>query len=85
MSEFQSYLPYIYNNTVFDTATQNNEGFKEYILETENLSYQFANILVGTLPGSRYEYYANPNYDKIKRNVLGELTKIDDALGFYQP
>ena len=39
MAEFDSYLPYIYNNTVFDTATQNNEGFKKYVLETENLSY----------------------------------------------
>ena len=83
MSEFQSYLPYIYNNTVFDEATQNNEGFKEYVLNTKNLSDQYANILVGTLPGKRYEYYADPNYDKIKKNVLGELTQIEDALGFY--
>ena len=85
MSEYQSYLPYIYNNTQFDEATSNNVGFKEYVLETENLSDQYANILVGTLPGKRYEYYADPNFDGIKKNVLGELTKIENALGFYQP
>ena len=39
--------------------------------------------MVGTLPGKRYEYYADPNFDNIKSAVLGELNQMDEALGFY--
>ena len=38
---------------------------------------------MGTLPGQRYEYYAESNYDKMKKDVLTELNKMDKALGFY--
>ncbi len=40
-------------------------------------------MLVGTLPGQRYEFYTNSNFDATKQNVLAELDKIDEALGFY--
>ena len=80
---FQTFIPYLYNNTIFDTKTSENQGFKDYILKTPNISDQYANILVGTLPEQRYDYYANPNYEEIKQNVLSELSKIDSALGFF--
>ena len=52
-------------------------------MNTPDISSQYANILVGTLPKQRYTYYADANFDKIKKNVLVELNKIDVALGFY--
>ena len=59
------------------------QGWKDYILNTPDISSQYANILVATLPGERYSYYADPNFDQIKKNVLDELSKLDRALGFY--
>lgn len=39
--------------------------------------------MIGTLPGQRYSYYADANFNNIKKNVLGELDKVDKALGYY--
>ena len=50
---------------------------------TPDISYHYANIFVGTLPDQRYDFYTNSNFDQIKKNVLSELDKIDEALGFY--
>ena len=52
-------------------------------MKTPNISNQYAQLLIGTLPGQRYEYYSNSNFDGIKKNVLAELDKIDEALGFF--
>ena len=40
-------------------------------------------MLVGTLPEQRYSYYTNSDFDTIKRDVLAELNKYDEALGFF--
>ena len=52
-------------------------------MQTPDISLQYINIFVGTLPGQRYDYYANSNFDKVYHDVLSELNKIDEALGFY--
>ena len=53
------------------------------MLNTPNLSDQYAALFVGTLPGQRNEFYTEPDYDTMKRNVLVELNEIDEALGFF--
>lgn len=58
-------------------------GFRDWIVNTPDLSYQFANIFVGTLPGQRYKFYTDSNFDRIKANVLKELDEINESLGFY--
>ena len=50
LPEFQTFLPYLYNHTTFNSQVSSNQGFKDYILNTPNISDQYANILVGTLP-----------------------------------
>ena len=52
-------------------------------MNTPDISYEYVNMIVGTLPGQRYEWYTNSNFNEVKRNVLSELDKSDKALGFY--
>lgn len=59
------------------------QEYKDFVLNTPNLSDQYAALFVGTLPGQRYEFYTEPDYDTMKRNVLVELNEIDEALGFF--
>ena len=40
-------------------------------------------MLVGTLPGQRYQFYTDSNFNRIKQNVLAELDQINEALGFF--
>ena len=71
MSDFQSYLPTLFSKTVFVPVPKGiPQGWIDYIMDTPNLSNQYANILVGTLPEQRYTYYTNPNFNAIKKNVL---------------
>lgn len=52
-------------------------------MNTPDISYEYINMIVGTLPGQRYEWYTNSNFNEVKRNVLSELDKSDKDLGFY--
>ena len=38
---------------------------------------------MGTLPGQRYEYYTEPNFNKMRDDVLVTLDEMNEALGFY--
>ena len=40
-------------------------------------------MVVGTLPGNRYEYYMNSNFDNIRDSVLQEVNKMTTDLGFF--
>ena len=62
MNRVNNYLPWLYENTKFYYASLFPQHFSDYILKTPNLSEQYANILVGTLPGQRYEFYTNSNF-----------------------
>jgi len=57
--------------------------FSEYVATTPGLSAEMANIMISTLPGQRYDYYRNSNFEQIKRNVLSELDKYDEFMGFF--
>ena len=47
------------------------------------ISLEYINILVGTLPGQRYDWYTHDNIEQVKRNVLEELDQEDSDLGFF--
>lgn len=49
------------------------QGWKDYVSKTADLGTQYSNIIVGVLPDGRYGYYSDPNYDKIKMNVLSYM------------
>ena len=70
---YKDYLPRLYNNTIFENADQIPQGWKDYILNTPDISYHYANLMGGTLPGQRYEWYENTNFDDTTKDVLGEL------------
>ena len=40
--------------------------FIDYVTQTPNLSLQYINVLVGTLPVQRYDWYTNSNFKKLK-------------------
>lgn len=84
MSDYSNFVQRFWNGTTpaFSTNENITEGFKDYIMRP-NLSYEYATMFVGTLPGQRYEYYTDSNFDNMKQNVLGELNKMSEALGFY--
>ena len=87
-SDYKDYIQTYFNSTVFDgvPAQENPQitaGFIDYILNTPDLSYEYATVLMATLPSQRYSYYSDSNIDKIKQNVLTELNKINEALGFF--
>lgn len=52
-------------------------------MNTPDLSEQYTNNFVGTLPGQRYSFYKESDFDKMKQDILIELDKIDEALGFF--
>ena len=83
MSDQENWIPNLYAVTHFANADQFPQDFIDYLTQTPDISHQYTSLMVGTLPGQRYEYYSNPDFEKIKNNVLGELNKIDEALGFY--
>ena len=81
MSNFKNWLTYLFDRTEFKKGEP--QGWINYIKSTTDISSQYANILVGTLPGNRYEFYMDSNFDNIKKNVHTELDKIDEALGLF--
>ena len=87
-SDYQNYIQKYFSNTIFNyTSAYENPnvtaGYIDYILNTPNISEQYATVLLGTLPHQRYDYYSDSNFNKIKRNVLNELNKMNEALGFF--
>ena len=83
INDFKNYLPRLYEKSYFVNESSLPEGWADYIMDTPDISSQYANILVSTLPGRRYSYYADANFNNIQKNVLDELSKLDRALGFY--
>ena len=83
INDIANFLPRLWNGTSIADAAAIPADFIEFVLHTPDLSLQYANSLVGTLPGQRYAYYTNSNFEEMKRDVLSELNKIDEALGFF--
>jgi len=50
MSDYQNYIPKLFTATTFFNDTLLPQGWKDYITDTPNISNEYANILVGTLP-----------------------------------
>ena len=67
----------------FENADQIPTDFVDYVLNTPGLSSWYATLLVGTLPGNRYEFYSEYDYKAVINKVLGTLDKMDEALGFF--
>ena len=83
VNDFANYIPRLWNSTVFVNATLIPQEFSDYVSKTPNLSYEFANAIVATLPGQRYDYYRDSNFEVIKRNVLQVLDKYVEAMGYF--
>ena len=83
INDFKNYIPRLFELSYFQNVDSLDPGWVDYITNTPNISSQYGNLLIATLPGQRYSYYADANFNKIKKNVLGELSKLDRALGFY--
>ena len=66
MGDFETWLPKAYSDTVFSNVDSIPQRWKDYITGTPNISSSYANMFVGTLPGERYEFYTNSNFNKIK-------------------
>ena len=61
MSDYKNFMTKLYEATTFVEADELPQGWKDYLLE--NRSSEYATILVGTLPGQRYEFYTNSNFN----------------------
>jgi hypothetical protein len=46
-------------------------------------SNDFADQLVMTLPGDRIDFYKNPNYEELQKNIIKYVNTVQDKLGFY--
>ena len=57
LNDIRNFLPRFWKNTDFWNTGAYVEGFADWILNTPDLSLQFVNLIYGTLPGQRYDYY----------------------------
>ena len=52
-------------------------------MNTPDISYHYANFIVGTLPGERYEWYENSNFEDTTKDVLGEIQQLVEDMGIF--
>ena len=78
--EYKNFYPY-YTSAV-DSSYNNDKKFTEY-LSQEDLLFQYAAMLMMTLPEPRMDSYESSDFAKIKGNVLGYTDKIIEALGTF--
>ena len=52
-------------------------------MNTPDISYEYSTLMVGTLPGQRYEWYTDSNFLEVKRKVVEQIDKSDIDLGFF--
>lgn len=45
--------------------------------------YNYADVLMLTLPSPRYKFYESSNFDDIKKGVLAYTNEVVTALGYY--
>ena len=63
INDYTNYMPRLYEGSSFGSDIVIPQGWVNYITQTPNISDQYANIMVGTLPGQRYEYYTNSDFE----------------------
>jgi ABC-type antimicrobial peptide transport system permease subunit len=59
------------------------QAFLDWVTAQPNLLYNFADMLMYTLPSPRYKWYENPNYQKLQDAILTETNTAIEQLGFY--
>ena len=60
-----------------------NPDYINWLNDNPNITYDFANRFVYTLPGRRQEYYNSPNFQETVEKVTQEVAIVQNALGFY--
>ena len=71
INDFNNYIPRLFESYYFQNLDSLDQGWVDYITKTPDISSQYATLLIATLPGQRYSYYADSNFNNIKKNVLG--------------
>ena len=81
LMEYSEFLPLI--SDYLPNFLSNNEGFKAFLRENPEMIFDYADILVMTLPSPRTRYYESTNYDDTQRRITSYANKVTDALGYY--
>jgi hypothetical protein len=61
LMEYSEFLPLI--SDYLPNFLLNNEGFKSFLRENPDMIFDYADILVMTLPSPRTRYYESTNFD----------------------
>ena len=60
-----------------------NNDFEKWVIANPNISYQFAEYLVYTLPHPREKFYDSASFLETQQKVLQETNSVDVKLGSY--
>jgi hypothetical protein len=58
-----------------------NNDFEQWVIANPNISYQFAEYLVYTLPHPREDFYDSASFLETQRKVLQEINSVNKELG----
>ena len=90
MMEYRYYMDTLAKSTDFQMFLDRTEiyqdqidAFKNWMVSTPDLSYQYANQIISNLPDPRLEVYQNNDFDEIQKEVLDYFYPITNGLGFY--
>lgn len=90
VSHFSTYIPDLWDEFLpvypcqSDDQTNKLCSFRDWLSEESmNISKQFSDYMIWTLPSPREDYYKSSDYLQIQRIVTEEANSLVDGLGFY--
>jgi hypothetical protein len=70
--EYSTFLPFIVKNFTVNTNTD----FTNYVQNTPQLLYYFADLLMFNLPSPRYKFYESTNFEQIQNSVTAQTNLV---------
>ena len=84
--EYRYYIDALESQTTFNGLIYSEEqvnSFKNWMISTSDLSYQYASQVLANMPPPRLTVYQNDDFNEIQKEVLEYLYPITNGLGLY--